>query len=62
MNVLNSVEQVVFEHAQGRPIMFSSFQPDAALLIRKLQSTYPVRFNLSSAVASCLWNNLIIYI
>lgn len=34
--------QVVFEYAKGRPVLFSSFQPDAALLMRKLQSTYPV--------------------
>jgi len=36
------VEQVVFEYAKDRPIIFSTFQPDAALLIRKLQSNYPV--------------------
>lgn len=34
--------QVVFEHAGDRPIIFSSFQPDAAQLIRKLQDKYPV--------------------
>ncbi|GAY36796.1 hypothetical protein CUMW_024610 [Citrus unshiu] len=43
-HALEAILKVVFEHAQGRPIMFSSFQPDAALLIRKLQSTYPVFF------------------
>lgn len=42
--VLEAILKAVFEHAQDRPIMFSSFQPDAALLIRKLQSTYPVFF------------------
>uniref|UniRef100_A0ACD5TY30 Uncharacterized protein n=1 Tax=Avena sativa TaxID=4498 RepID=A0ACD5TY30_AVESA len=36
--------QVVFEYAKDRPIIFSSFQPDAAQLMRKLQSTYPVYF------------------
>nr|DAD34150.1 TPA_asm: hypothetical protein HUJ06_004790 [Nelumbo nucifera] len=36
--------QVVFEYAKDRPIIFSTFQPDAAQLIRKLQSTYPVFF------------------
>lgn len=36
------VEQVVFEYAKDRPIMFSSFHPDAAQLVRKLQTTYPV--------------------
>lgn len=34
--------QVVFEHAKDRPIIFSTFQPDAALITRKMQSTYPV--------------------
>ncbi|RLM74532.1 glycerophosphodiester phosphodiesterase GDPD2-like [Panicum miliaceum] len=36
--------QVVFERADGRPVIFSSFQPDAAQLIRKLQDKYPVYF------------------
>lgn len=36
------IEQVVDEHADNRPIIFSSFHPDAARLIRKLQMTYPV--------------------
>nr|CAB3446698.1 unnamed protein product [Digitaria exilis] len=35
---------VIFEYAKDRPILFSSFQPDAAQLMRKLQSTYPVYF------------------
>lgn len=39
---LHSVLRVVFTHANGRPVMFSTFQPDAALLVKKLQSTYPV--------------------
>ena len=34
--------QIVFDYAKDRPIIFSSFQPDAAILVRKLQSTYPV--------------------
>src|SRR5438105_1346220 len=34
--------QVTFEYAKDRPVLFSSFQPDAAQLMRKLQSTYPV--------------------
>lgn len=34
----------MFEYAKDRPIIFSSFQPDAALLVRKLQNTYPVFF------------------
>lgn len=41
---LQSVLQVVFEYAKDRPIIFSTFQPDAALLVRKLQGTYPVFF------------------
>ncbi|CAK9175151.1 unnamed protein product [Ilex paraguariensis] len=44
INVLQAILQVVFEHAKDRPIIFSSFQPDAALEIKKLQSTYPVFF------------------
>ncbi|XP_031282205.1 glycerophosphodiester phosphodiesterase GDPD1, chloroplastic-like isoform X1 [Pistacia vera] len=43
-HILQVILQVVFKHAKDRPIFFSSFQPDAALLIRKLQSTYPVFF------------------
>jgi len=42
--VLQAILQVVFEYANDRPIIFSSFQPDAALLVKKLQSTYPVFF------------------
>ncbi|KAJ4711464.1 Glycerophosphodiester phosphodiesterase [Melia azedarach] len=43
-HALQVVLKVVFDRAKDRPIMFSSFQPDAALLVRKLQSTYPVFF------------------
>ncbi|XP_044488837.1 glycerophosphodiester phosphodiesterase GDPD1, chloroplastic-like [Mangifera indica] len=43
-HILQVILQVVFKHAKERPIFFSSFQPDAALLIRKLQSIYPVFF------------------
>lgn len=43
-NILQSILRVVFEYAKNRPIIFSSFQPDAALLVRKLQGTYPVFF------------------
>ncbi|CAK9317733.1 unnamed protein product [Citrullus colocynthis] len=42
--VLQAVLQVVFENAKERPIIFSTFQPDAAFLVRKLQGTYPVFF------------------
>jgi len=34
--------QVVSNYAKDRPVIFSSFQPDAAKLVRELQSTYPV--------------------
>ncbi|KAL2560032.1 Glycerophosphodiester phosphodiesterase GDPD1 [Forsythia ovata] len=44
LRVLEIVLQVVFENARDRPIIFSSFQPDAVQLMRKLQSTYPVYF------------------
>lgn len=41
-DVLQSILQVVFDHANERPIILSTFQPDAALVVRKLQNTYPV--------------------
>ncbi|KAL5717409.1 glycerophosphodiester phosphodiesterase [Ranunculus cassubicifolius] len=44
IRVLEVILQVVFEYAKDRPIIFSSFQPDAARLMRKLQNTYPVFF------------------
>ncbi|KAH6766574.1 senescence-related gene 3 protein [Perilla frutescens var. hirtella] len=43
-DVLQSIIQVVVDHASERPVIFSTFQPDAALLVRKLQNTYPVFF------------------
>lgn len=43
-HILQAILKVVFECAKDRPIIFSSFQPDAAQLMRKLQSTYPVYF------------------
>lgn len=43
-HVLQVILQVVTKYAKDRPILFSSFQPDAALLMRKLQTTYPVYF------------------
>ncbi|GLT38061.1 hypothetical protein SLA2020_123320 [Shorea laevis] len=43
-HMLKVILRVVFEHAKDRPIIFSSFQPDAALLVRKLQGAYPVFF------------------
>ncbi|XP_073125359.1 glycerophosphodiester phosphodiesterase GDPD2-like [Henckelia pumila] len=44
IHVLQAILRVIWDHAKERPILFSSFQPDAALLVRKLQSTYPVFF------------------
>lgn len=43
-HVLQVILKVVFEYAEERPIIFSSFQPNAAQLIRKLQCIYPVFF------------------
>ncbi|KAK8492625.1 hypothetical protein V6N11_030847 [Hibiscus sabdariffa] len=71
--ILKAILKVVFEHAKGRGVVFSSFQPDAARLIRKLQSTYPVYFltnggseiytdvrrnSLDTAIKLCLDNGL----
>ncbi|KAK4760497.1 hypothetical protein SAY87_005390 [Trapa incisa] len=42
--ILQAVLRVVHDHAKDRAIIFSSFHPDAALLTRKLQCTYPVLF------------------
>ncbi|KAI9084036.1 hypothetical protein K1719_034032 [Acacia pycnantha] len=44
VRVLQDVLKIVFEYANDRPIIFSSFHPDAAKLVRNLQSTYPVYF------------------
>ncbi|KAK8511392.1 hypothetical protein V6N13_024034 [Hibiscus sabdariffa] len=41
-HVLQVILQVVSEYAKDRPIIFSSFHPDAAQLVRKLHNTYPV--------------------
>uniref|UniRef100_A0A7C9A157 glycerophosphodiester phosphodiesterase n=1 Tax=Opuntia streptacantha TaxID=393608 RepID=A0A7C9A157_OPUST len=39
-----AVLKIVNEHDKGRLIIFSSFQPDAAQLMKKLQDTFPVFF------------------
>ena len=44
IHVLQVIMKVVYENANDRPIIFSSFQPDAALLMKKLQHKYPVYF------------------
>ncbi|CAH2047017.1 unnamed protein product [Thlaspi arvense] len=41
---LNNILKVVDEHAKSRPIIFSSFQPDAARIMRNMQRSYPVFF------------------
>ncbi|KAK8607349.1 hypothetical protein V6N13_053090 [Hibiscus sabdariffa] len=43
-HILQVILRVVFEFARDRPIIFSTFQPDAAQLVRKLQNNYPVFF------------------
>ncbi|PNX97201.1 glycerophosphodiester phosphodiesterase gde1-like protein, partial [Trifolium pratense] len=43
-HVLQAILKVVTDYAKDRPIIFSTFQPDAAVLVRKLQSTHPVFF------------------
>ncbi|KAF9607324.1 hypothetical protein IFM89_033912 [Coptis chinensis] len=73
VHVLQVILGVVFEYAKGRPIIFSTFQPDVAQVIRKLQSTYPVFFltngglevykdvrrnSLDEAIKLCLANGL----
>lgn len=73
VRVLQAVLKIVFEYAKDRPIIFSSFHPDAAKLVRKLQSTYPVYFltnggneiyydvrrnSLEEAIKLCLENGL----
>ncbi|KAG2651183.1 glycerophosphodiester phosphodiesterase GDPD2-like isoform X2 [Panicum virgatum] len=42
--ILQAILKVIYEYAKDRPILFSSFQPDAAQLMRKLQSKYSVYF------------------
>ncbi|KAF8739211.1 hypothetical protein HU200_013935 [Digitaria exilis] len=41
---LQAILQVVFHNARDRPVFFSSFNPDAARMMRELQSLYPVLF------------------
>ncbi|XP_058103022.1 glycerophosphodiester phosphodiesterase GDPD1, chloroplastic-like [Magnolia sinica] len=73
IHVLQAILLVVFKYAKDRPIIFSSFQPDAARLVRKLQSVFPVFFltnggceiysdvrrnSLDEAIKMCLANGL----
>ncbi|EOA14983.1 hypothetical protein CARUB_v10028331mg [Capsella rubella] len=41
---LDNILKVVNDHAKNRPIIFSSFHPDVARLIRNMQMIYPVFF------------------
>ncbi|KAI7735526.1 hypothetical protein M8C21_017884, partial [Ambrosia artemisiifolia] len=50
VHVIQVVLCIVFKYARNRSIFFSSFQPDVALLTRKLQSTYPVFFLTNGGV------------
>jgi glycerophosphodiester phosphodiesterase len=43
-HILQVILEDVHKNAQGRQIFFSSFHPDAAQMVRKLQDTYPVLF------------------
>ncbi|XP_042456617.1 glycerophosphodiester phosphodiesterase GDPD1, chloroplastic-like isoform X1 [Zingiber officinale] len=73
IHALETILKVVNDYANERPIIFSSFQPDAAKLIRKLQNDYPVFFlsnggteiyrdprrnSLDEAIKLCLENGL----
>ncbi|XP_071701818.1 glycerophosphodiester phosphodiesterase GDPD2-like isoform X2 [Rutidosis leptorrhynchoides] len=44
IHVLQVILKVVYENAHERRIIFSTFKPDVALLMKKLQHTYPVYF------------------
>ncbi|MFS7943990.1 putative glycerophosphodiester phosphodiesterase [Helianthus anomalus] len=50
VHVIQIVLRIVFKYAKNRSVIFSSFQPDAALLTRKLQSIYPVFFLTNGGV------------
>ncbi|KAF6137963.1 hypothetical protein GIB67_041836 [Kingdonia uniflora] len=73
IHTLKVILQVVSEYAKERPVIFSTFQPSAAVLMNKLQNTYPVYFltnggsevytdvrrnSLDEAVKLCLDNGL----
>lgn len=70
---LREILRVVLGYAQERPVIFSTFQLDAARLVRKLQNRYPVYFlteggteictdvrrnSLDEAIKLCLENGL----
>ncbi|XP_020597827.1 glycerophosphodiester phosphodiesterase GDPD1, chloroplastic-like [Phalaenopsis equestris] len=73
INTLQIVLRSVSVNAGARPVIFSSFQPDAARLIRRLERNYPVFFltdgglkihgderrnSLEAAVKLCVENGL----
>ncbi|CAK8542699.1 unnamed protein product [Lathyrus sativus] len=73
IHVLQTILKIVMDYAKDRPIIFSTFQPDAAILVRELQRTYPVFFltnggcefyedsrrnSLEEALKLCLENGL----
>lgn len=73
IHVLQTILKVVMDYAKDRPVIFSTFQPDAAILVRKLQRAYPVFFltnggsefyedlrrnSLEEALKLCLENGL----
>lgn len=41
---LQVILEDVYENSKGRQIFFSSFHPDVAQMVRKMQNTYPVLF------------------
>lgn len=43
-HILQVILEDVYQNAKGRQIFFSSFHPDAAQIVRKMQDTYPVLF------------------
>lgn len=55
------MNQVVIKYAKDKPIIFSSFHPDAAVLMRKLQTSYPVRFFPAELIQLNVVINIYIY-
>jgi glycerophosphodiester phosphodiesterase len=42
--LIDTVLEVIYKHAGDRPIFFSSFSPDACIMLALKQSTYPIVF------------------
>lgn len=49
-HAMDAVLECVFQHVGNRPLMFSSFHPDACLVLRLKQPNYPVFFLTSSGL------------